>query len=221
MAIRTPIFTGLAVQPDGAGDANNPAASAQEGQAHRFWSRWTVAANLPNAAANAASAATYDAMRPGDVALVEADGNLYRLDDRGTVSGSDAVWTAQAAAAAAAAIESTAGAWTVPIGAAVGDMLYATAAFTAALADNSGIGTAPVLGTIKAKPTGVTATVIYSGEAAVFVGLTVAAEYFLGTAGGIVTPAPVAPAGTVVQRVGVAASATVLLFHPDPTEVVL
>jgi hypothetical protein len=44
-------------------------------------------------------------------------------------------------------------------------------------------------------------------------GLTLGSEYFLGTAGGVVTAAPTA-AGSIVQAVGVAESATAIRFTP-------
>lgn len=92
MATRNPPVGGLTVQPNAVGDANNPAASNQELAVHRFWGRYTEPTELPNASLNAATKPSYDVMRPGDVAQVEADGELYELVDRGTDSGADAVW---------------------------------------------------------------------------------------------------------------------------------
>lgn len=92
MATRTPPVSGLTVQPNAVGDANNPAASTQELAVHRFWGRYDATSALPNASANAAASPSYDAMRPGDVAQVEADGELYELVDRGTSGGADAAW---------------------------------------------------------------------------------------------------------------------------------
>ncbi len=123
--------------------------------------------------------------------------------------------------APASSVESAAGAWTVPMAAAVGDLVYVTGAFTADEADASSVATSPAIGVIIAKPTPVTATLSYFGETAVFGGLTVGADYFLDTvAGGITTTAPSTP-GEVVQRVGVAINATTLLFDPEQPTVVL
>jgi hypothetical protein len=92
MADRTPSAGGLAVSPNGVGDVNNPAASVQEFQAHRFWGRWTTPLFLPNAASNAAAAGAYDKMRPGDVAFVESTARNHTLTSRGTVNNGDATW---------------------------------------------------------------------------------------------------------------------------------
>lgn len=91
MAEISPVPDGLAIAPNGAGDLNNPAATNQELQAHRYWGRWASAAVLPNASGNAATGAAYGAMRPGDEAYVE-DIGLYVLNDRGTSGGADASW---------------------------------------------------------------------------------------------------------------------------------
>lgn len=98
MSFRQPLPDGLTVPPDGVGDANNPAADDQELQQGRWWGRWTVAANLPNAASNAATGAAFNAMRPGDEAFVEAGPSMFTLSDRGKDEGADAVWFAQEAA---------------------------------------------------------------------------------------------------------------------------
>jgi hypothetical protein len=90
MAHRTPPTSGLAVSPNAAATANDPAADVVELQAHRFWGRYTLATQLPNGSANLAGAPSYTAMRPGDVAW--AAGELYTLSGRGTLSGGDAAW---------------------------------------------------------------------------------------------------------------------------------
>ncbi len=92
MAERTPTPNGLAVLPNGVGDGNNPAASIQELQAHRFWGRWTTPLFLPNAASNAVSGAAYARMRPGDVAFVESTARNHTLTSRGTSGNGDATW---------------------------------------------------------------------------------------------------------------------------------
>lgn len=45
-------------------------------------------------------------------------------------------------------------------------------------------------------------------------GLTVAANYFLSTAGGLSTSVPAAGAGVIIQRLGTAESATAMVFDP-------
>lgn len=115
-----------------------------------------------------------------------------------------------------AGIQSAPGAWAVPGTVAVGDVVYVTGAFAADVADRSAQATMPAIGVVIAKPLATTATLLYYGEAAVFAGLTVGIEYYVGTAGAIEAPSAAAP-GEVVQRVGVAISATTLLFTPDPT----
>jgi len=122
-------------------------------------------------------------------------------------------------------VSSAPGAWTVPAGAVVGDVIYASGAFVGALADASANATTPGIGVITAKPTAVTATVLYYGETPVgtYAGLAVGSEYFLSlVAGGIIVEGS-APTGTgeVLQRLGVAISLTQLLLMPDPTKVIL
>jgi len=130
-----------------------------------------------------------------------------------------AAW-APATPSGGAQITSAAGAWTVPAGAVVGDLIYGTGVFTGALADNSSGTTVPAIGVVIAKPAATTATLAYFGEAASFAGLTPGAVYYVGLAGAVTLAPPVA-AGSVVQQVGVAASATTMVFNPGPTEVVL
>jgi len=94
MSLRTPKIDGLTTAPNAVADANNPAASAEELQSHRFWGRYATVADLPNASGNATGNPAYNLMRPGDVAQVQADSLLYVLQDRGTLIGGDAVWSA-------------------------------------------------------------------------------------------------------------------------------
>jgi hypothetical protein len=117
-------------------------------------------------------------------------------------------------------VTSGVGAYTVPVGVSVLDVVYITGAFAADRADNTSLGTTPGIGVVIAKPLATTATVAYFGEVAGFVGLTPGAVYFLGTLGAIVTVAPGAP-GNVIQRVGVAISGTTLLLNAGPQDVVV
>ena len=112
------------------------------------------------------------------------------------------------------------GAWAVPAGVAVGDLVYVTGSFAADQADDGGAATMPGFGIVIAKPTAVTATVAYSGEVSVFVGLTPGADYWAGSLGAITTLAPIV-VGSVVQRLGVAANTTTLIFLPSPVTTTL
>lgn len=135
--------------------------------------------------------------------------------------GDTLVWTgalwAPTPPSAGTAVLSAAGAWTVPAGVAVGDLVYVTGSFMAAQADNGALATMPGMGIVVAKPDATHATLAYFGEVGVFGALVPGAMYYAGLAGGITSVAPVAP-GSVVQRLGVAASATVLVFNPTPAD---
>lgn len=125
-------------------------------------------------------------------------------------TGSD--WAPAAAAGTTAEIiQSAAGAWTVPTGVNVGNVVRLTSAWNADTAANTSVSAAlPFLGIVVAKPTTTTATLVYLGPVSGFVGLSVGSTYFIGTGGGLTTTAPVA-AGTVIQPVGLAIDTTVLL----------
>lgn len=131
-----------------------------------------------------------------------------------------AQWTFQPAAAAGSVIVSASGQFTVPAGVAVGDVVYITGSLAADQADNTSVATAPAVGIVVAKPLATTATVAYLGEVAGFVGLTAGAVYYLGTLGGMTTTPPNV-GGNVIQRIGVAISATALLLNPSLADVVI
>ncbi len=82
MATRTPPADGLTVAPS----------DLSELDSHRYWGRYAAAADLPNAASNAASSPSYDALQPGDVAFVTGLGELYVCTAKGTSGGADATW---------------------------------------------------------------------------------------------------------------------------------
>lgn len=110
------------------------------------------------------------------------------------------------------------GAWTQS-GLSVGEAVRAdSVADTAVLAANTSLSAAaPFAGLVYATPSPTTATIAYYGE---FpwggAPLTPGATYYLGTAGSITTSPPVA-VGEVVQRIGYAKSATILVLTPgDP-----
>jgi hypothetical protein len=119
-------------------------------------------------------------------------------------------------------IESLPGQWAVPGSVLVGDLVYATGAFSADKASSLSPVTMPCIGIVTAKPIATSATILYYGESpAVFAGLIPGSEYFVGLVAGtlvIKSGSPAAP-GEVSQRVGVAISGNHLLFTPDPTTV--
>lgn len=131
-----------------------------------------------------------------------------------------AQWT-PLAPSAGSGVDSAVGAFTVPAGVAVGEIVYVTGAFAADRADASVEATARAVGIVIAKPAATTATLRYFGEVSGFVGLTPGALYYLDTtAGAISLTAPTNP-GEVVVNVGQALSGTVLLLDIDRPEVVL
>lgn len=107
---------------------------------------------------------------------------------------------------------SGAGSWTVPAPVAVGDVVQVTGSNTADAADSgtsfTGLG---VVGVVIAKPTAVTATILFNGEASVFAGLTPGAAYYLGAAGAVSLVPTLAPSGSIMQRIGYAKNATTLV----------
>lgn len=123
------------------------------------------------------------------------------------------------AATTSAAIQSGVGAWTVPVGAAVGSAISCSAAFTGVLAqNNSTAALAEVVGIVAAKPTVTTATIVYAGEVSGLTGLTPGAHYHLDTGGALVTPGPAIAAGVYSTYVGQALSTTTLLVRINPTK---
>lgn len=154
---------------------------------------------------------------PISPALVPAFGDVLTWD--GTQ------WIAQASAPSAGsdALVSSAGAWTVPSGSNVGDMIYASGSMTGQVADRSSASTANVIGVILNKPSATTATLVYSGRIGGYVGLTSGANYYLGVSGAI-TSTPLDPTnpvnfGFAHVNVGTAMSPTTLLFRPGPLTV--
>ena len=111
------------------------------------------------------------------------------------------------------AVQSDAGAFTVPIGVSVGDLVYLSGLDSADEADNSSSSTTPAAAIVIEKPTSTTATLLYLGESSTFSGLTSGSPYFLDTAGGITLTSPTTT-GSVIQVVGIAINTTTLLFFP-------
>lgn len=102
-----------------------------------------------------------------------------------------------------------------PVGVAVRDAVYLSAADGVDQADSDDSSKQPLIGIVVSKPSAITAIVAYYGEVTGFVGLTPGATYYLGTVPGtITTVAPTTP-GNIVQRIGFARSATTLVVFTD------
>lgn len=133
-----------------------------------------------------------------------------------------AVWTLVSATGSSSAL-SLSGAWTAAVGVAVGDVVVASAANTVSRADSTSVATAiPFVGIVSALA-GFNATVVYAGEFAFGAPVLVPNfVYFLGIAPGSLTAIPpTGPSGSVVQRVGYAKSATVLVLDQRGEPVIL
>lgn len=188
--------------------------SAPWSQGH-YWGQYDTQSDLPNVAG---AALQLESVQAGDVAWSRADTALFVCIDPTQQA---AVWQqigASGPVSAGTTVQSGDGAWTVPSGVSIGDLVYVTGSFTADLADNDSTSTAPAVGVVIAKPTPTTATLAYFGETSVG-GLTAGVSYFLGEDGGVTATAPSTP-GEVVQRVGVAITSTILLFDPEQVSVV-
>jgi hypothetical protein len=110
---------------------------------------------------------------------------------------------------------SVSGLYACPAGVLVTDAVYLSGAGTVDKADSDDALKQPLIGVVSAKPTPTTCVVTNYGEAGVFAGLTVGATYYLGTTpGSITTVAPSAP-GNIVQRIGFAKTATILVVFTD------
>jgi hypothetical protein len=102
----------------------------------------------------------------------------------------------------------------------VGHLVYVSGEDEVERASNVSEKRAPAIGVVIRKLTSSVA-VAMAGQVGVFRGLKPGATYYLGVDGGIVLASALPTAvGAVVQRVGVAANPTTLLFMPG-TEVVL
>ena len=107
------------------------------------------------------------------------------------------------------------GTYTCPAGVAVLDAVYLSGAGAVDLADADDVSKQPLIGIVDSKPGATTAIVTYYGEVSGFVGLTPGDTYYLSiTPGQITNVAPVNP-GEIVQRIGFAKSATVLVVMVD------
>ena len=99
---------------------------------------------------------------------------------------------------------------------AVRDFVYISGADAVDRTDATSIATAPALGIVISKPTGITAIVQFGdGEITGFVGLTTGARYYLATSLGAMTDVPPAGSGNILQRVGRARNTTTLVLQID------
>lgn len=112
-------------------------------------------------------------------------------------------------------LRSNVGEFTVPASVQVGRLVYAIGASTVDHADYLDETTAPAIAIVKDKPTATTATLVFGGRAGGLSGLTPGKGVFLGPDGELIQEGslPTAP-GSVVQRVGAAISATMIIFAP-------
>lgn len=111
-------------------------------------------------------------------------------------------------------VQSAPGEYTVLASVAVRDLVYVSGDKAVAVADNASMSTGPCWAIVLAKPTTTTATLALSGKIAGFSGLTPSEELFVGTSGGLASPGSLPTTG-FIQRVGVAVSATEILFEPS------
>lgn len=113
-------------------------------------------------------------------------------------------------------VVSTIGQYTVLAGVAVGEILYISGADAASVASNAAIGTMPAAGVVVAKPTPTTATMILLGRVTGLAGMTPGARQYVGVSGARVEAGalPTTP-GSVIQQIGVAESATAMIFEPQ------
>jgi hypothetical protein len=107
------------------------------------------------------------------------------------------------------------GIYNCPIGVAVGDAVFLSAADNVDRSDASVVSDRPVIGFVHSKPTTTTCRVQYAGDLSVFVGLTVGATYYLDTTAGQITTTPPSGTGNIVQEVGFARNATTLVVQYD------
>ena len=147
---------------------------------------------------------------PGESTQAEARGWSDEINDI-----IDGMQNLTVGATIVSAVVSAQGQYTVPVGVTVGDLVYITGTDAADKASNAALATMPVAAVVIAKPTTVTATLLYSGRASGFAGMTPGAMQYAGVNGARIESGslPSAP-GSVIQQVGVAVSADQMIFSP-------
>lgn len=108
-----------------------------------------------------------------------------------------------------------AGSWTCPAGVAVNDAVYVSGSGACDTADADDASKQPLIGVVVSKPTAFTCIVQYYGEVPGFVGLVPNTTYYLSVTPGQITSTPPAAPGSIIQRIGFAKTATVLVLLVD------
>lgn len=107
------------------------------------------------------------------------------------------------------------GAYTCPSGIAVRDAVYLSSSGACDKADADDATKQPLIGVVVSKPTAFTAVVQYHGEVGGYAGLIPGATYYLSTVPGQITSTPPSASGDIVQRIGFAKTASVLVLMVD------
>ncbi|MBD3261221.1 MAG: hypothetical protein GF334_05980 [Candidatus Altiarchaeales archaeon] len=106
------------------------------------------------------------------------------------------------------------GPYTCDTGVSVLEFVYFSASGTVDEADSTDTAKIPAIGVVVNKPTTTSCLIAHEGEIEGFAGLTAGSSYYLTSTGGLSSTAPSTP-GEVVQRVGIATSATTLFLTPN------
>jgi hypothetical protein len=101
------------------------------------------------------------------------------------------------------------------------DVVYISAPGTVDRADASTLGVGAAIGIVSSKPTPTSAYVRYMGKLSGFGALIPGSVYYLGAAPGTLVLTPVDAPGNVVQKIGVADTATTLVLSVSPNTTVL
>jgi len=113
------------------------------------------------------------------------------------------------------------GVYTVPGTVFLLDVVYATGSGAADKADGTNPAKVPAVGIVVQKPDSTTAVVQYVGEVDGFGSLVPGLVYYVSTTPGQLTSTAPTANGSVVQKVGVAKTATVLMLSVDTMYTVL
>lgn len=158
-----------------------------------------------------AQQALYDSAYFGFRVLVSSNGNRYtktsmtKYADGGRITQEDT-------GGGAAGIDGT---YSCGVGVAVGEAVYLSGSGAVTEANATSATTAPAIGIVVSKPTTTTCVVRSFGSASVFTTLTPGSVYYLDTTAGQLTTTAPSSSGNVVQRIGIATSATTLLVQID------
>ena len=106
--------------------------------------------------------------------------------------------------------------WVCPVGVAVRDVVYEVSANNCDKANATTIATMPVIGVVISKPTATSCVIARSGEVVGFGVLTADVPYFAGLIAGTITASAPSGTGRVVQPIGYARNADVLVVELGP-----